>query len=442
LRESNTGIFSHGIEISPPNWSTPELPSEFKPKLQQREVLAPEEKVVLPNYGLPVKSQSLGIATKIVHGVQHGLQHIFDSSSADHGSCYLEFRKKKKTPTDYFSAFRVALGFLQVLRQHQKIGASVDFSEFSMSLEKRSVSIAITGRNNAGKTTLINAMVGNRILPVHRRPETAVRVYLRHRETCAVTGPELTESFGNEMCQTVACGREYVLQYIRGRNEEVRSYQTKRDRQQQIMKDEKLILHLNMPLLCSKSRVQIVDTPGFAALDQPHLDDAAGRVLRGSAAYILLISYHQLSNSGDLSILDQLKLLDRAVSSDRRLIIAVTQHDISYTQSSDAEMSPSETIQFVSEIFKGLCHHDITEDQIIPVSGKWALTARMLKKDPSNDTYLKEARRALTDYREFQACGQDHRSSSLSDVQQMDAKAIADALEEASNIAALEFRYT
>ncbi len=29
------------------------------------------------------------------------------------------------------------------------------------------------------------------------------------------------------MCQTVACGREYVLQYIRGRNEEVRSYQTK-----------------------------------------------------------------------------------------------------------------------------------------------------------------------------------------------------------------------
>ncbi len=68
-----------------------------------------------------------------------------------------------------------------------------------------------------------------------------------------------------------------------------------------------------MPLLCSKSRVQIVDTPGFAALDQPHLDDAAGRVLRGSAAYILLISYHQLSNSGDLSILDQLKLLDRGL---------------------------------------------------------------------------------------------------------------------------------
>ena len=105
-------------------------------------------------------------------------------------------------------------------------------------------------------------------------------------------------------------------------------------------------------------------------------------------------------------------------------------------------MSPSETIKFVSEIFKGLCHHDITEDQIIPVSGKWALTARMLKKDPSNDTYLKDARRALTDYREFQACGQDYRSSSLSDVQQMDAEAIADSLEEASNIAALESRYT
>ena len=62
----------------------------------------------------------------------------------------------------FFMTTQVALGFLQVLRQHQKIGASVDFSEFSMSLEKRSVSIAITGRNNAGKTTLINAMVGNR----------------------------------------------------------------------------------------------------------------------------------------------------------------------------------------------------------------------------------------------------------------------------------------
>ena len=68
-----------------------------------------------------------------------------------------------------------------------------------------------------------------------------------------------------------------------------------------------------MPLLCSKSRVQLVDTPGFATPNQPHLDDAAGRVLRGSAAYVFLISYYQLSNNGDLQILDLLKLLDRGM---------------------------------------------------------------------------------------------------------------------------------
>ena len=103
-------------------------------------------------------------------------------------------------------------------------------------------------------------------------------------------------------------------------------------------------------------------------------------------------------------------------------------------------MSPHETIEFVAENFKRL-GHDISEDQIIPVSGKWALTARMLKKNPSNDTHLKAARRALADYQEFQACGQDYQSSNPPDVQQMDAEAIADALEEASNIGALESRW-
>ena len=110
-------------------------------------------------------------------------------------------------------------------------------------------------------------------------------------------------------------------------------------------------------------------------------------------------------------------LIYLAVSSDERLIIAVTQHDLSYT-SRRGEMSPLETITFVSESLKSV-GHDIKEDQIVPVSGEWALTARMLKEDSSDDTLVEESQRALIDYRKRLARDQP-RKSIVRDVERMD----------------------
>ena len=67
-----------------------------------------------------------------------------------------------------------------------------------------------------------------------------------------------------------------------------------------------------MPKLKSESRftVMLVDTPGFSEADQPHLEATANAVLRSSSAYLLLVSYHQLRDSVDHSILKQLTALD------------------------------------------------------------------------------------------------------------------------------------
>ena len=88
-------------------------------------------------------------------------------------------------------------------------------------------------------------------------------------------------------------------------------------------------------------------------------------------------------------------------------MIAVTQFDAYYVDSSDAEINARETVDYIYHHLKDSKHY-LSKDRIIPVSGKWALLARRLKKDPGNAALLKDACRCLTAFKEAAVCGQDH----------------------------------
>ena len=63
----------------------------------------------------------------------------------------------------------------------------------------------------------------------------------------------------------------------------------------------------------STTAVMLVDTPGFSDADRPDLEAVTNKVLRGSAAYLLMVPYTQLRDSVDLSILKHLSSLDKGI---------------------------------------------------------------------------------------------------------------------------------
>ena len=131
-----------------------------------------------------------------------------------------------------------------------------------------------------------------------------------------------------------------------------------------------------------------------------------------------------------------------------RLVIVITKFDqqsgSAYLSGTGEEITEEQvkkqTCQFVREACTGV---DISPDDVLPVSGRWAYNARMLANTPPHEpnhhkcqTSVKICLLAIRD----QACGEgEDLNTSLDELP--DHKLIA-KLEEASGIATLEARYS
>ena len=130
-------------------------------------------------------------------------------------------------------------------------------------------------------------------------------------------------------------------------------------------------------------------------------------------------------------------LKSSGVVRDRRVVFAVTQYDHSYDDQKELN-----TLQVREHIKKWLpvTWQNVFSEDIVTVSGQWALLARQLKKDPENVQCLRRARRCLSRYMECQACGEDQNYNADEEVSLMQAGQVAAELEKASNITQLEAR--
>ena len=55
----------------------------------------------------------------------------------------------------------------------------------------------------------------------------------------------------------------------------------------------------------------LVDIPGFAEAGNAYVSATADSGLEGGTAYLVVISYNQLGNSGDIAILTKLQMVDK-----------------------------------------------------------------------------------------------------------------------------------
>jgi putative protein kinase ArgK-like GTPase of G3E family len=356
---------------------------------------------------------------------------IKESFEGRHGKTYHEVKASYKEPLSIHDAFQVALELLEILFENKELHQNENKSKrVREQLQNQTVAVSVLGRHGVGKSTLLDSLLNERMLPTHRKNNTAVMITIQHTPTLE-NGPRLLDADKN----VVAAGKEDIVQFITAENDAVRA-------NQKTCQD--LYLQMNCPILQSKegdAKPVLVDTPGFGEAGGALIDKIASESLEGSSACLMVMAYTMLRDGADMSILQQLHNSDPDLSNGRRIVIAVTQHDHYYTGKQEEELSAIATRNHVHE---GLLElgYTVPREQIVIVSGEWALMARELAKNPADRALFQRARKFLTFYKDVQAKGKKGNEDydAFEEVGKMDAAAIARELEEASNIEDLEAR--
>ncbi|CAI8025755.1 hypothetical protein GBAR_LOCUS14856 [Geodia barretti] len=362
---------------------------------------------------------------EVVHRVP-----IKEDFEGRHGVAYHEVRSKYREPQNIQESFQVALEVLDILFSNKVLHQNENKSKrIRTQLQNQTVAISVLGRHGVGKSTLLDSLLMQRLLPTHRKNNTAVMVTIEHSPDME-NGPRLLDS----QKQLVATGKEEILKFISTENDSVRTNNK--------MIDD-LYLQLDCPILNSASgdaKPVLVDTPGFGEAGGALIDRIAGESLEGCSACLMVMAYTMLRDEADMEILGQLHGSDPDLSNGRRIVIAVTQHDHYYTGKQDEELSADTTQDHVHEGLQQLGYM-VPREQIVVVSGEWALMARELAKNPGNRELFQRARKFLTFYKDTQAKGDGKEDyDAFEEVAGMNVETVARELEEASNIKDLEAR--
>ena len=156
--------------------------------------------------------------------------------------------------------------------------------------------VVVVGEFSAGKSTFLNAMMGEKYLPSYTKETTATINYLRH---CSESG------------------KPGIVYYADGRVEELDSidggvieqYVSTKSRDMDVSKTIRhLDLFLDSPFL--ENKVTLIDSPGLNGMKQG-LSDITEAQIRRSHAVVFLFSAEQPGKRSDFEFLKKLK--DEAV---------------------------------------------------------------------------------------------------------------------------------
>ena len=246
-------------------------------------------------------------------------------------------------------------------------------------LHEQCFQVAVLALVKSGKSTLINALLGNHYLPSSNTPETARIVRIRHIST-------LGEPFLEEADRKVATGVEDIHDQLKSLNKYSRKTGT-------APAEDELIL--SAPLACLATRplgnqkFEVLDTPGPNEAGTDFLRARVDRLLDEVDVIIYLLDYTKLKTEEEKGLFSRLasmrpELLKRF---SERLFFVVNKIDLENSRG----LSPEETQQYVtnllSEQVPGL---NISSERVFLVSAERGLLARLVKSGHADDGMVRD----------------------------------------------------
>lgn len=161
---------------------------------------------------------------------------------------------------------------------------------FAAAVRERELLVPVVGAFSAGKSSLLNAIIGSSILPMDIKPETAIPTELRHdthERLEALFADGRSEQFGIEQ-----------LPALQARAEEL----------------QLLRLYLNRPALQALAPLVLVDMPGFNSPLDAH-NKAIAHYIGEGAHYLFVVSVEEGSlHKQILRNMDDVTLMGRSFS--------------------------------------------------------------------------------------------------------------------------------
>jgi len=247
--------------------------------------------------------------------------------------------------------------------QTLQINHKMPLDQFKEKLEHNIFNIVVMGQFKRGKTSLINTLIGDDLLPVAVVPLTSIATIITYGEDT-----KISVCFNDGRCETIEINQlaDYVTEKGNPKN----------------IKDVAEV-YITYPSKYLKDGVRLVDTPGVGSVYQ-HNTDVAYRYLPKSDAVFFLVSVDQPMSQNELDFLKDVKEYSS------KIFFILNKKDYL----NDKELL--ESVEFIKNVLSEIYQ----SPKIYPISAKMALLAKkennpdLLKKSGIED-FLAELNRFL-----------------------------------------------
>ena len=247
------------------------------------------------------------------------------------------------------------------------------------------VRAGVVGLTKSGKSTFLNAILGRRYLPSSIEPQTAKEVIIIH--TPDSPGKLVASEVDSDSEKTLAVGWEAINTKLTELNENARQGNA--------------IIHrllINTPILLLNEvdtiKLEISDTPGLYEAAAKNITYESELAVKEMSAFIMILNLGQLKTESEAAIINTMIQNHPALFEKlSRIIILVNAYDLAFLDDTDGSLKPSEISTYVADYLQNpdIIGIEISSEQIIPFSAKWALHARMWSADPAAFLTMKNA---------------------------------------------------
>jgi len=247
--------------------------------------------------------------------------------------------------------------------QTLQINHKMPLDQFKEKLEYNIFNIVVMGQFKRGKTSLINTLIGDDLLPVAVVPLTSIATIITYGEDT-----KISVCFNDGRCEAIEINQlaDYVTEKGNPKN----------------IKDVAEV-YITYPSKYLKDGVRLIDTPGVGSVYQ-HNTDVAYHYLPKSDAVFFLVSVDQPMSQNELDFLKDVKEYSS------KIFFILNKKDYL----NDKELL--ESVEFIKNVLSEIYQ----SPKIYPISAKMALLAKkennpdMLKKSGIED-FLAELNRFL-----------------------------------------------